>query len=92
MATLFSIIVSLDALERAYMRESVSEAQYAPACTRLLGQFKTISKLVMSGDEEVATPSSSSTGGVPKMAGVPVIRDLKDFMKQFKVGILITII
>lgn len=85
MATLFSIIVSLDALERAYMRESVSEAQYAPACTRLLGQFKTISKLVMSGEDDGA--SSSSSAGVPKMAGVPVIRDLKDFMKQFKVSV-----
>lgn len=87
MATLFSIIVSLDALERAYMRESVSEAQYAPACTRLLSQFKTISKLVMSGEEEgITVASSSSSAGVPKMAGVPVIRDLKDFMKQFKVS------
>ncbi|MCO5593501.1 hypothetical protein L7F22_047515 [Adiantum nelumboides] len=40
MATLFGIIVSLDALERAYVRESVSEAQYAPACTRLLASTR----------------------------------------------------
>lgn len=78
MATLFSIIVSLDALERAYVRESISEAQYAPACTRLLGQFKTVSKLVMSADASAG--SSSST------AGVPVIRDADDFMSRFKVG------
>ncbi|MCO5562054.1 hypothetical protein L7F22_015680 [Adiantum nelumboides] len=45
LATLFGIIVSLDALERAYVREAVSEAQYEPACTRLLAQYKTIAKL-----------------------------------------------
>jgi ESCRT-I complex subunit VPS28 len=80
MATLFSIVVSLDALERAYMREGVSEAQYAPACTRLLSQFKTISKLVMSNE------SGSESGGVQDMAGVPVIRDVQDFMVQFRMG------
>lgn len=81
MATLFSIVVSLDALERAYMREGVSEAQYAPACTRLLSQFKTISKLVMSSETE------AGSGGVQSMAGVPVIRNIQDFMAQFKVGL-----
>lgn len=74
MATLFSIIVSLDALERAYVRESVSESQYAPACTRLLGQFKTISKLVMTGE-----------GTADVMTGIPVVKNVQDFMSQFKV-------
>lgn len=79
MATLFSIIVSLDALERAYVRESISEAQYAPACTRLLSQFKTISKLVMSNEP------GHEPGGVNSMAGVPMIKDVQDFMTRFKV-------
>lgn len=78
MATLFGIIVSLDALERAYVRESVSEAQYGPACTRLLAQYKTISKLVITSDEQ--------QGGANAMPGIPVIRDAQDFMATFKVS------
>lgn len=49
LATLYSIIVSLDLLERAYVRDSVSSKDYAPACTRLLAQYKSLMKLV--GDE-----------------------------------------
>jgi hypothetical protein len=79
MATLFGIIVSLDALERAYVRESVSEAQYAPACTRLLAQYKTISKLVITSD--------GHDGGVNAMPGIPVVKDVQDFMTQFKVSV-----
>jgi len=78
MATLFGIIVSLDALERAYVRESVSEGQYAPACTRLLAQYKTISKLVITGDDQ--------EGGANVMRGIPAIKDVQDFMTKFKVS------
>jgi ESCRT-I complex subunit VPS28 len=78
MATLFGIIVSLDALERAYVRESVSEAQYAPACTRLLAQYKTISKLVITSDGQ--------DGGANVMPGIPVIKDVQHFMTTFKVS------
>lgn len=78
MATLFGIIVSLDALERAYVRESVSESQYAPACTRLLAQYKTISKLVITGD--------GGDGGANVMPGIPTIRDVQHFMTNFKVS------
>lgn len=46
LATLFGIIQSLDYLERAYVRDSISQTQYAPACVKLLAQFKTILKLV----------------------------------------------
>ncbi|KIO29881.1 hypothetical protein M407DRAFT_242413 [Tulasnella calospora MUT 4182] len=46
LATLYGIIVSLEYLERAYVRDSISAAQYSPACTRLLGQYKTMLKLV----------------------------------------------
>ncbi|KAG8862069.1 Vacuolar protein-sorting-associated protein 28 [Tulasnella sp. 330] len=46
LATLFGIIVSLDYLERAYVRDSISATRYSPACTRLLGQYKTMLKLV----------------------------------------------
>ncbi|TIA97123.1 hypothetical protein E3P92_03499 [Wallemia ichthyophaga] len=46
LATLFGIIHSLDYLERAYVRDSITQSQYAPACVKLLAQFKTILKLV----------------------------------------------
>jgi ESCRT-I complex subunit VPS28 len=46
LATLYSIIVSLEYLERAYVRDSVSSKEYAPACTRLLAQYKSVMKIV----------------------------------------------
>ncbi|GAA5934939.1 ESCRT-I subunit protein VPS28 [Sporobolomyces koalae] len=46
LATLYGLIVSLDYLERAYVRDSIDSAQYAPACSRLLTQYKSIMKLV----------------------------------------------
>jgi len=46
LATLYGIIVALDYLERAYIRDSISAAQYSPACTRLLSQYNTMLRLV----------------------------------------------
>jgi len=46
LATLYGIIVALDYVERAYIRDGISAAQYSPACTRLLSQYKTMQKLV----------------------------------------------
>ncbi|EPQ28000.1 uncharacterized protein PFL1_04327 [Pseudozyma flocculosa PF-1] len=68
MSTLFSVIVTLDYLERAYVRESIRETDYAPACTRLLAQYKTILKLVV--DQEAASSHP--------------IRDVADFMRLYK--------
>ncbi|QRW18064.1 vacuolar protein sorting-associated protein 28 [Rhizoctonia solani] len=46
LATLFGIIVALEYLERAYVRDAINAAEYTPACTRLLSQYKTMLKLV----------------------------------------------
>ncbi|EIW75331.1 vacuolar protein sorting-associated protein 28 [Coniophora puteana RWD-64-598 SS2] len=46
LSTLYGIIVALDYLERAYVRDSITAAEYSPACTRLLGQYQTMLKLV----------------------------------------------
>lgn len=46
MATLYSLITCLDYLERAYVRGAVHDDAYASQCTRLLGQYKTVVKLV----------------------------------------------
>lgn len=70
MATLYSLIVTLDYLERAYVRESVSEKEYAPACTRLLAQYKTLVKLVVDQEKDSSKP----------------ILDAADFMRMYKVS------
>ncbi|KAF3939175.1 hypothetical protein ABW19_dt0209720 [Dactylella cylindrospora] len=47
LADIFSIIVALDFLEKAFIRDSIKEHEYTPTCFRLLGQYKTI----LSNDE-----------------------------------------
>ncbi|KAJ5535710.1 hypothetical protein N7513_008896 [Penicillium frequentans] len=49
LAEIYSIIVTLDGLEKAYIKDVVTEAEYTETCTRLLKQYK--SSL---GDETVA--------------------------------------
>lgn len=46
MATLFSLITTLEFLERAYVRGAVPEEEYTVQCTRLLAQSKTVMKLI----------------------------------------------
>lgn len=49
MAEIYSIILTLDGLEKAYIKDAVTEAEYTETCTRLLKQYK--SSL---GDDTVA--------------------------------------
>ncbi|KAF5861972.1 Vacuolar protein-sorting-associated protein 28 [Aspergillus alliaceus] len=49
LAEIYSIIVTLDGLEKAYIKDVVTEAEYTETCTRLLKQYK--SSL---GDDTVA--------------------------------------
>lgn len=42
LAELYAIMVSLDFLERAYLRDSVSHSEYTPTCLRLLAQYNGI--------------------------------------------------
>ncbi|KAL4912834.1 VPS28 protein-domain-containing protein [Aspergillus aurantiobrunneus] len=49
LAEIYSIIVTLDGLEKAYIKDVVPEAEYTETCTRLLKQYK--SSL---GDDTVA--------------------------------------
>ena len=60
MATLFSLISCLDYLERAYVRGAVREEEYTPACARLLGQYKTVMKLI----SDPSTPEHFRFGDV----------------------------
>lgn len=70
-ANLYSLVLCLDALERAYVSQAVEESKYAPTCTRLLAQIKTSVKLVISG------------GSVPSRGGPedpPLVGDIDEFM------------
>lgn len=40
LAELYSIIATLDALEKAYLKDSVPEEEYTEICNRLLKQYK----------------------------------------------------
>ena len=74
MATLYSLIVCLDYLERAYVRGAVPDEEYTPACNRLLGQSKTVNKLVM--DPAKAEPFRFT--------------DLDSFMRTYDVSEILT--
>lgn len=40
LAEIYSIIVTLDALEKAYLKDSITEVDYTGTCSRLLKQYK----------------------------------------------------
>lgn len=40
LAEIYSIITTLDAVERAYLKDSIPEAEYTETCSRLLKQYK----------------------------------------------------
>lgn len=40
LAEIYSIIITLDALEKAYLRDSVPESEYTETCSRLIKQYK----------------------------------------------------
>lgn len=44
LAELYSIIVSLDYLEKAFLKDSVAQQDYSSICTRLLSQYNTLLK------------------------------------------------
>ncbi|KAI9325236.1 vacuolar protein sorting-associated [Obelidium mucronatum] len=48
-ADLFSILLTTEALEKAYIRDAVSAADYTTHCTRLIAQFKTARDLLPPG-------------------------------------------
>ncbi|KAJ1651246.1 Vacuolar protein-sorting-associated protein 28 [Dispira simplex] len=46
MAELYAIIVTMEQLERAYVRDWVPQTEYTPACSKLIAQYKSILNLV----------------------------------------------
>lgn len=39
---LYAIVKTTEKLERAYVRDAISAAEYEPACEKLIGQFRTL--------------------------------------------------
>ena len=37
---MYSILLTLDAIEKAHLKDTISEADYTEACSRLLKQYK----------------------------------------------------
>jgi len=46
MADLYSIIKTVEHLEKAFIRDSISATDYTPACYKLIAQFKTAQQLI----------------------------------------------
>lgn len=42
LAEVFSIIITLDELEKAYLKDAITEGDYTEICDRLLKQYKAI--------------------------------------------------
>ena len=42
LAEIYGIIITLDGLEKAYIKDSVTESEYTEICSRLLKQYKNI--------------------------------------------------
>jgi ESCRT-I complex subunit VPS28 len=40
LAEIYSIIITLDAIEKAYLKDSIAEADYTETCSRLMKQYK----------------------------------------------------
>jgi ESCRT-I complex subunit VPS28 len=40
LAEIYSIIITLDAVEKAYLKDSITEIDYTETCSRLLKQYK----------------------------------------------------
>jgi ESCRT-I complex subunit VPS28 len=40
LAEIYSIIITIDALEKAYLKDSITESDYTDTCSRLLKQYK----------------------------------------------------
>lgn len=44
LAEVFSLIITLDQVEKAYIRDSISQEEYAAVCSRLLAQYNALLK------------------------------------------------
>ena len=65
---LYAIVKTTEKLERAYVRDAIPASEYEPACSRLIGQFRTL--------WETLRPDGSGGGGASAAAVVVSCRGL----------------
>ena len=52
MATLYTIIIATEHLERAYAQDAITQQEYVTECNKLLGHFKIAEKAALGGGEK----------------------------------------
>ncbi|NXQ87565.1 VPS28 protein, partial [Nyctibius grandis] len=76
MAELFAVVKTLQALEKAYIKDCVSPNEYTAACSRLLVQFKAALKQVQGSEissiDDFCRKFRVSRGGAGRPGGVVV--------------------
>ena len=55
LATFYSIIKATELLERGYMNDHVSDAEYTAECAKLIGKFKNMERTLIAGKLIVST-------------------------------------
>ena len=74
---LYAIVKTTEKLERAYVRDAIPAAEYEPACSRLIGQFRTL--------WETLRPDGSGGGGGGSggpSAAAGSVPDVQQFMNS----------
>lgn len=82
LAELYAIIISLDFLEKAYLRDSIAHTEYTPTCLRLLAQYNGI----LRNNEQVAAEFGSLDSFKTKYA-----IECSHAMNRLKVGVPATV-
>ena len=62
---LYAIVKTTEKLERAYVRDAIPAAEYEPACSRLIGQFRTLWETLRPDGSGSGTGESAAAGSVP---------------------------
>ncbi|KAK9453810.1 vacuolar protein sorting-associated [Dipodascopsis uninucleata] len=74
LAEIYAIIVTLDFLERAYVKDTISHQEYTPICSRLLAQYNTILRNQEVANEFVDLESFRSHYGIEYQSAISRLR------------------
>ncbi len=50
LSDLYSLLISTEGLERAYIRDAVNASDYTNSCLKLIAQYKTVMNLLINDD------------------------------------------
>jgi ESCRT-I complex subunit VPS28 len=63
LSDLYSLVVAMEHLEKAYIRESIEPDEYTKMCSQLLAQFKTCKEAVLKQDAAPVGSGAAAGGG-----------------------------